>query len=156
MIEIGSEAPDFRLDSDDDDSVSLRDFRGMWVVLYFYPKDNTSGCTTEAREFSEHVPDFEAMKVLVLGISPDTAASHKKFREKQKLSVKLLSDPERKVLKAYGAWGLKKSYGKEYEGVVRSTVVIDPEGIVRKVWPKVKAAGHAKEVLDILKGLSNV
>lgn len=155
MIEIGREAPGFGLETDDDKTLSIKDLKGMWVVLYFYPKDNTSGCTTEALEFSEHSRDFAAMRALVLGISPDSVASHKKFKEKHKLSVVLLSDPEHEVLKAYGAWGPKKLYGKEYEGVTRSSVLIDPDGIVRMVWSKAKSSGHAKEVLAALAGLSN-
>lgn len=151
MLEPNTSAPDFRLATDDDRILCLKDLAGHWAVLYFYPKDNTAGCTTEALEFSERMPEFEALKVAVVGISPDSVASHKKFKEKKGLSVKLLSDPDRTVLQAYGAWGTKKMYGKETTGVIRSSVLIDAKGIVRKVWPKVKSAGHAGEVLETVR-----
>ena len=155
MVEIGKNAPDFCLPADNDDTVCIKDFKGMWVALYFYPKDNTSGCTTEALEFSERAADFSAMKAIVLGVSPDSVASHKKFKEKNNLSVKLLSDPAHKVLEAYGAWGIKKMYGKESAGVIRSSVLIDPGGIVRMVWPKAKSSGHAQEVFEAIKKFSH-
>lgn len=153
MIEIGKKAPVFCLAADDGETVCLKDLEGRWVVLYFYPKDNTSGCTTEALEFSERAADFSAMNASVMGMSRDSAASHKKFKEKHNLSVKLLSNPEHDVLEAYGAWGTKKMYGKESAGIIRSSVLIDPEGIVRKAWPKAKSSGHAQEVLETVRAV---
>ncbi len=151
MLEVGSKAPDFCLSSAEGDEFCLKDQRGKWVVLYFYPKDNTSGCTTEALEFSELMPLYEAAGVAVYGISPDSLESHRKFISKHGLRVALLSDPDRKVLKLYGAWGKKKMYGKEVEGVIRSTVVIDPKGMVQLRWPSAKSKGHAALVFEGLK-----
>jgi peroxiredoxin Q/BCP len=154
MIEVSREAPDFCLEADSGDSVCIKDLMGKWVVLYFYPKDNTSGCTTEALEFSERIAAFSEMNAVVLGVSPDSAVSHKKFKTKHNLSVKLLSDPSREVLEKYGAWGTKKMYGKVSEGVIRSSVLIGPDGIVRKLWPKAKSSGHAQDVLDALAAMA--
>lgn len=118
------------------------------TVLYFYPKDNTAGCTTEAKEFSQLIPEFTRLDVLVFGISPDSAVSHQKFTEKQELSVNLLSDPEKTVINAFGVWIQKKMYGREYMGVLRSTFLIDPSGKILAAWNKVKVKGHASEVLQ--------
>ncbi|MGD9505436.1 MAG: peroxiredoxin [Syntrophobacteraceae bacterium] len=152
MLE-GSGAPDFRLPSADGSELGGADLRGKWCVLYFYPKDNTSGCTAEALEFTALKGEFEALGARVVGVSPDSTASHTKFIAKHNLGVTLLSDPEHGVLKAFDAWGKKKTYGKEYEGVIRSTALIDPEGVVRRVWPKAKSKGHAAEVLEALKSM---
>ncbi len=149
----GDMAPDFCLPSDSGDEVCLRDFRGKWVVLYFYPKDNTSGCTREAVDFTSRLNDFLSLNAVVIGVSPDPVSSHRKFREKHGLKVMLLSDVDRKVLEMYGALGLKKRFGKEYLGVIRSTFLIDPEGRVRKVWRNVRVNGHVDEVLETLKSL---
>ncbi len=148
MLKAGDRAPDFCLPSPDGGDVCLRDLLGSWVVLYFYPKDGTSGCTTEALEFSELMPRFQAAGVKVYGISPDSVESHRKFIRKHGLKVPLLSDPDHKILDLYGAWGKKKMYGKEFEGVVRSTVAIDPQGVVQLVWPAAKSKGHAVAVLE--------
>jgi peroxiredoxin Q/BCP len=153
MIEAGRRAPDFCLSSSDKEQVCLRELLGQWVVLYFYPKDNTSGLKKGALEFSELTPQFQSSGAVVYGISPDSPESHKKFIEKHYLKVPLLSDPAREVLKAYGAWGKKQMYGKEHEGVIRSTVAIDPEGVVRLTWPGVQSKGHAAQVLHSLKEL---
>ncbi|HJJ30072.1 MAG TPA: peroxiredoxin [Methanocorpusculum sp.] len=118
------------------------------TVLYFYPKDNTAGCTTEAKEFTQLIPEFARLEVQVFGISPDSATSHQKFAEKQELSVNLLSDPEKTVIDAFGVWVQKKMYGREYMGVLRSTFLIDPAGKILAVWNKVKVKGHASEVLQ--------
>ncbi len=150
---VGEPAPDFCLPNQDEETVCLRDLRGKWVVLYFYPKDNTSGCTREAVDFTQHLEAFEARGAVVLGVSPDSVKSHRNFRSKHDLRVTLLSDPEHKVLEAYGAWQLKRMYGREYWGVVRSTYLIDPEGKIAWVWPKVKVAGHVEEVLNKLREL---
>jgi len=146
----GTPAPDFALANDRGTTTSLKDLRGKWVVLYMYPKDNTSGCTLEAQEFSQLLPRFAERNCLVFGISPDSVSSHCRFIEKQGLSVSLLSDPDSTVLTAYGAWQTKSMYGRQYMGVVRSTVLVDPDGKVAFHWPNVKARGHAQAVLDKL------
>lgn len=148
MLEKGKKAPAFTLLDSNENKVKLSDFTGKKVVLYFYPKDNTSGCTKEAIEFTELLKKFEDKNTVILGVSPDSAASHKKFIEKHDLKVTLLSDPEKKVLEKYGAWQLKKMYGREYMGVVRSTYVIDEKGKIAEVFNKVRAAGHAQKVMD--------
>ena len=152
-IDIGRVAPSFTLLDQDETEVSLADFRGSWVVLYFYPRDDTPGCTTEACEFTEGIEAFRGLDAVVLGCSPDTPAKHRKFIEKYDLRVRLLSDPERDVMGAYGAWGEKKMYGKTVTGVIRSTVLIDPNGKVAHHWPNVKAKGHAEKVREKLEEL---
>ncbi len=154
-VKEGEKAPDFCLPDQNDKEVCLKDYRGKWVVLYFYPKDNTSGCTKEAIGFTEMKKEFEKMGAIILGVSPDSTKSHRNFIEKKDLKITLLSDPEHKVLEAYGAWQLKKMYGREYYGVVRSTFLISPEGKIAFVWPKVKVAGHVENVLEKLKELSS-
>jgi len=153
VIEVGQKAPEFCLPNPDETEICLKDLRGKWVVLYFYPKDNTPGCTTEALDFTAHLEEFEKLGAVVLGVSPDSCESHKKFIEKKGLKVTLLCDPNKDVLKKYGAWGIKKMYGKEYEGVIRTTYLIDPEGKVAAVWPKVRVKGHVEKVLEKLKEL---
>ena len=150
MLNPGNKAPDFTLPDQNDSPVSLGDFRGKWVVLYFYPRDNTPGCAAEACDFTDSLADFSGLKAAVLGVSPDSTKSHRSFIEKQNLEITLLSDPEHKVLKAYGAWQKKKMYGKEYWGVIRSTFLIDPEGKTAHVWPKVSVKGHVAEVKEKL------
>ncbi|WP_200762716.1 thioredoxin-dependent thiol peroxidase [Nitrosophilus alvini] len=153
MLKIADLAPDFCLPNQDDVEICLHDLKGKWVVLYFYPKDNTPGCTTEACDFTERMPEFEEQDAVILGVSPDTTQKHRNFIEKKGLKITLLSDTEKEVLKKYGAWGLKKMYGKEFEGVIRSTFLIDPEGKIAYIWPKVKVKGHAEEVKEKLKEL---
>ncbi len=153
MPEIGDVAPEFCLPDQDGKEVCLKDFRGKWVVLYFYPKDNTSGCTREAIDFTENLKDFEALDAVVLGVSKDSVKSHKNFREKHNLKITLLSDPEHRVIEAYGAWKLKKRYGREYFGTERSTFIIDPDGKIRYIWRNVKVKGHVEEVKNKLKEL---
>jgi enoyl-CoA hydratase len=128
MIEVGKKAPAFTLPDETGEKVSLKDLQGDWVVLYFYPRDDTPGCTTEACEFTANLRSFEKLGARVLGVSPDSPQSHARFIEKHQLGIRLLSDADHAVMEKYGAWGLKKNYGKEYEGVIRSTVLIDPEG----------------------------
>lgn len=155
MIEVGKKAPAFALKNQDDETVRLSQYAGQWVVLYFYPKDDTPGCTKEACEFSVLLPRFGKLDAVVLGCSPDAPARHRAFIEKHKLRVTLLSDPERKVMEKYGAWGEKKLYGKTTIGVIRSTVLIDDRGRVAHHWRAVRAAGHAENVrkrLDALRG----
>ncbi len=155
QVEEGLEAPDFCLPSDDGNTYCLRDFRGKWVVLYFYPRDNTSGCTREALDFTSRLNDFQQLNAVVIGVSPDSIESHKKFRFKHGLKVILLSDTSHEVLEKYGVWGKKKRYGKEFFGVIRSTFLIDPDGRIRKLWRNVRVAGHVEEVLQALKSLQS-
>ncbi|NKN36500.1 peroxiredoxin [Agrobacterium sp. a22-2] len=143
----GSPAPDFTLPRNGGDSLTLSSLRGKPVVLYFYPKDDTSGCTTEAIAFSSLSADFEAAGATVIGISPDSVKSHDKFIAKHGLSLALAADEDKSVLEAYGVWKEKSMYGRTYMGVERSTFLIDPEGKIAAIWPKVKVAGHAEAVL---------
>lgn len=149
----GQKAPDFSATDQDGHQVSLADFFGQWVVLYFYPKDDTPGCTTEAKDFTELYPGFSKLGAKILGVSVDSQKSHCKFTNKHNLSITLLSDPEHQVAEAYGAWRLKKFMGKEYMGVERSTFVIAPEQTIAYIWAKVKAKGHAAAVLTQLEEL---
>ncbi|MBC7102879.1 MAG: peroxiredoxin [Parvibaculum sp.] len=151
LPEPGGKAPAFSLPADDGSTVSLRSLAGKKAVLYFYPKDDTPGCTTEAIAFSALRKKFEAAGTAVLGVSKDTVGKHCKFRDKHKLTVRLLSDEEGKMLEAYGVWAEKSLYGRKFMGINRTTVLIDEKGVVRKVWPKVKVAGHAEEVLAAAK-----
>jgi peroxiredoxin Q/BCP len=148
----GGKAPDFTADTDRGETVGLNDFAGKHVVLYFYPKDDTPGCTTEACNFRDNMGLLESAGAVVLGISLDSVASHQKFRDKFELPFTLLSDPEHVVADAYGVYGQKTFMGREYMGVDRATFVIGPDGTLEKIWPKVKPDGHALEVLDWLKG----
>ena len=151
MVEMGDAAPQFCLPGIDGQEACLDDFRGKWLVLYFYPKDNTSGCTREAVDFTQALPILKSLGAEVLGISRDSPASHKKFTEKHSLEIKLASDTDHKVTEAYGAWALKKMYGKESYGVVRSTFLIDPQGKVAHAWKKVSVKGHAEAVAEKLR-----
>lgn len=152
ILAAGDIAPEFSLENSDGVSISLRDFRGKNVVLYFYPKDNTPGCTTEACEFSANYDEFIANDTVIVGVSPDSVKSHSGFIIKQNLKHILLSDINKDVAKAYGVWQVRKNYGKEYLGIVRTTFVIDKEGKIVKVYKSVKAAGHAAKVLaDLVK-----
>ncbi|NPA80432.1 MAG: peroxiredoxin [Thermotogae bacterium] len=153
MPNVGDLAPDFTLKDESGRDVSLSALKGRWVVLYFYPKDDTPGCTTEAKGFTALADEFARLGAAVVGVSPDPPQRHAKFKRKHGLKVVLLSDPEARVLRAYGAWGKRRVRGKEREGVIRSTYLIDPEGRVAHVWPKVRPKGHAEEVLEVLKAL---
>jgi thioredoxin-dependent peroxiredoxin len=152
MLEEGTTAPDFTLPADGGGEVTLSDYRGKKVVLYFYPKDDTAGCTAEACSFRDDYSEFVAAGAAVLGVSPDSIKSHDRFKTKYQLPFALLSDPDHEVAETYGAWGEKKMYGKTYEGILRSTYVIDEEGKIIKVFPKVKPKEHSQEVLAVLKG----
>ena len=147
----GQPAPDFTAETDQGETVSLKDFAGKHVVLYFYPKDDTPGCTTEACSFRDNMSRLQAEGAVVLGISLDSVRSHQKFRDKFQLPFTLLSDPEHKVADAYGVYGQKTFVGREYMGVDRATFLIAPDGKLEKVWPKVKPDGHAEEVLAALR-----
>ena len=152
MLEVGMKAPDFTLLDKRGNSVSLSDFLGKKVVLYFYPKDSTPGCTRQACAFAQNHSNFEDKNVVVIGISKDSVASHLKFAEKYELPFVLLSDPELQAIQAYGVWQEKKLYGKVSMGVVRSTYLIDEQGVIEKVMPKVKPDTNAAEILAYLKG----
>ena len=143
----GIPAPDFTLPTDAGDTLTLSSLRGQWVVLFAYPKDDTSGCTVEACEFRDALPQFDASKAVILGISPDSVKSHVKFKAKFELPYTLLADEEKTVLQAYDVWKEKSMYGKTYMGVERTTFLIDPAGQIAKVFTKVKPAGHAAEVM---------
>lgn len=150
MLEVGTKAPEFMLPDKDGNNVSLSDFRGKKVVLYFYPKDNTPGCTRQACAFAGAYSQFEAIGAVVIGVSRDSQASHQRFAEKNSLPFILLSDPERQAIEAYGVWQEKKNYGKVSMGVVRSTYIIDENGVIEKVMPKVKPDTNAAEILEYL------
>lgn len=149
-LQIGDKAPEFELLNQDGIAVSLKDFLGKKVVIYFYPKDDTPGCTTEACDFSKLYNAFVEKNAVIVGISPDNSASHEKFTKKFDLVHMLLSDTNKEVAKAYGVWGLKKNYGKEYEGIIRSTFVVDEEGKISQIYSKVNVKEHALKVLESL------
>lgn len=151
MLEKGMKAPAFTLPDKDGNLVSLGDFAGKRVVLYFYPRDNTPGCTRQACAFGEAYEEFKSVNAVVIGVSKDSAASHQKFAEKHGLPFLLLSDPELTAIQAYGVWQEKKNYGKVSMGVVRSTFVIDEQGVIEKVMPKVKPDTNAAEILEYLR-----
>jgi peroxiredoxin Q/BCP len=151
---VGDQAPDVTLWDQDGKEFRLSDLRGQPVVLYFYPKDMTSGCTTEACQFQEQLPKFEGVDARVIGVSPDDAASHQKFRAKHGLRFTLAFDPSNEALEAFGVWQEKNMYGRKYMGVVRSTFLIGPDGTIAGAWRKVKPEGHAAEVLAAARGLA--
>ncbi|KRS14526.1 alkyl hydroperoxide reductase [Roseovarius atlanticus] len=153
MLETGQPAPDFALPRDGGDLVTLSDQRPAPVVLYFYPKDDTPGCTKEAIAFTGLVKEFDAVGAKIFGISKDTVAKHDKFRDKHELGIPLLSDADTHVCEEYGVWKEKKMYGKTFMGIERTTVLIDQDGMIARIWPKVKVDGHAEEVLEAVRAL---
>lgn len=153
LPEEGKKAPAFSLPADDGSTVTLKSLAGKKAVLYFYPKDDTPGCTTEGIAFSALKKKFDAAGTVVLGVSKDSIEKHCKFRDKHSLTVRLLSDEDGKMLEAYGVWGEKSLYGRKFMGITRTTLLIDAKGVVRKVWPKVKVNGHAEDVLAAAKEL---
>ena len=153
MIAIGKKAPEFCLPNQDDVEICSRDLFGKWVVLYFYPRDNTPGCTTEACEFTEAAPDFSNLDAIILGVSADSTKKHRNFIEKKDLGITLLSDESTEMMQEYGVWQLKKNYGKEYMGIVRTTLIIDPDGVVQALWEKVRVKGHVEAVKEKLEEL---
>jgi peroxiredoxin Q/BCP len=150
----GVPAPNFKLEDEHGEPHELKEYLGKPVVLYFYPKDDTPGCTTEACNFRDNYSDYQKAGVVVLGVSPDTVKSHTKFKDKYNLPFTLLADPDHKVCEIYGVWGLKKKYGREYMGVLRTTFLINPDGMVAKVFEQVKPAEHSKEVLEAVSQLA--
>jgi len=150
-MNLGEEAPDFCLPDYRGEKHCLKDFHGKWIVLYFYPKDSTSGCTREAKEFSEKKEEFENLGAVIIGISKDPPKSHARFIEKHNLKILLLSDENHGVIEKYGVWGKKKNYGREYFGTIRSTFLISPEGKIVHIWRNVRVKGHVDNVLKKLK-----
>ncbi|NIV31394.1 MAG: thioredoxin-dependent thiol peroxidase [Anaerolineae bacterium] len=151
MLPESTTAPDFTLEASGGGTTSLSDYLGQTVVLYFYPKDDTPGCTTEACNFRDDYSEIIAAGAVVLGVSPDSVKSHDKFRHKYELPFALLSDPDHQVAEMYGTWGKKKMFGRTYMGIIRSTYIIDERGIIVKVFPKVRPKAHSEEVLAVLK-----
>ena len=146
-----NKAKPFTLQNQNDETVSLDDYKGKYVVLYFYPKDNTPGCTVEAKDFSCLKEEFAQLNCAIIGVSKDSIAKHQNFIAKQELTIDLLSDPENEIIESYGAWQLKKNYGKEYMGIVRSTYLIAPDGNILQEWTKVRVKGHVAAVLKAVK-----
>ena len=153
MLNVGDRVPDFCLPNQDEEEICLRDLKGRWIVLYFYPKDNTPGCTTEACDFTAALPDFEGLNTIILGVSPDSPKKHRNFIEKKDLKITLLADEEKEVCQLFGVWQLKKNYGREYMGVVRSTFIVDPDGKIAAKWEKVRIKGHVEAVKEKLQAL---
>ncbi|MCK4738142.1 MAG: thioredoxin-dependent thiol peroxidase [Sulfurimonas sp.] len=153
MIKIDEKAPQFCLPNQDDVEICLRDLKGRWIVLYFYPKDNTPGCTTEACEFTDAQPDFNDLDAIILGVSADPTKKHRSFIEKKELGITLLSDESTDMMQEYGVWQLKKNYGKEYMGIVRTTLIINPQGVIKALWEKVRVKDHVSNVQKTLQEL---
>ncbi|WP_035799536.1 thioredoxin-dependent thiol peroxidase [Crocosphaera chwakensis] len=153
LLEIGQNTPSFALNNQKGERIKLEDILGKWLVLYFYPKDNTPGCTTEAQDFTTLNPEFEKIGAKIIGISPDSEKSHYKFIDKYNLSIELLCDPDHKVAEAYGVWGLKKFMGKDYMGIIRSTFIINQQGNIAYIWRNIRVKNHAEKVLNKLQEL---
>ena len=153
MLETGTNAPEFCLPNQDETEICLRDLSGKWIVLYFYPKDNTPGCTTEACDFTAAMPEFEELDAVILGVSPDSPKKHTNFIEKKELKITLLADEDKELCNTYDVWKLKKFMGKEYMGVVRTTYIISPDGKIAATWDKVRVKAHAEAVKTKLKEL---
>lgn len=156
MIHIDEKAPEFCLPNQDDIEICLRDLKGKWIVLYFYPKDSTPGCTTQACEFTEAAPDFSELDAIILGVSADSTKRHRNFIEKQDLGITLLSDEDTSMMQTYGVWQMKKNYGKEYMGIVRTTLIINPEGVVKALWENVRVKEHVAKVQAELERLQTL
>ncbi len=152
-LNIGDNAPDFCLKNQDEKDICLKDYKGKNIVLYFYPKDNTPGCSLEAMMFTKYKPDFEKNNTTVLGISKDSCQSHRKFIKKKNLNLTLISDEDKEIHKKYGVWRNKKFMGKEFMGTIRSTFLIDSDGKIRNIWDNVRVKGHVEDVLEKVKKL---
>ncbi len=153
MLDTGDKAPDFNLPTNGGGALSLKDLKGKKAVMYFYPKDMTPGCTTEAQDFRDHIKDFDKAGCVVVGVSKDSVKRHDNFVEKQQLPFKLLSDENGTLCEDFGVWVEKNMYGRKYMGILRATFVLDAKGVIRHVWPKVKVKGHVAEVLNAVKSL---
>ncbi len=153
MIKVEDKAPEFCLANQDDIEICMRDLKGKWIVLYFYPRDNTPGCTTEACEFTQEVSNFSDLDAIIIGVSADSTKKHRNFIEKHNLGITLLSDESTQMMQEYGVWQMKKNYGKEYMGIVRTTLMINPEGIVKAVFEKVRVKDHVSKVKETLEEL---
>ena len=156
MIQINTKAPEFCLPNQDDVEICLRDIKGKWIVLYFYPKDNTAGCSAEACDFSNAIIDCSDLDAIILGISADSTQKHRNFIEKKDLDITLLSDEETSMMQEYGVWQLKKNFGKEYMGIVRTTYIIDPSGVVKAVFEKVRVKEHVEKIKAKLQELQSI
>ena len=156
MLEIAQNIEDFCLPNQDEEEICFRDIKGRWAVIYFYPKDNTPGCTTEACDFTDALPDFNGLEAIILGVSPDSPKKHRNFIEKKDLKITLLADEDKSLCKSFGMWQLKKFMGREYMGVVRSTFLIAPDGTLAYKWEKVRVKGHVDEVKEKLKELQDL
>lgn len=154
-MDINTKAPEFCLPNQDETEICLRDLSGKWIILYFYPKDNTPGCITQACNFTDELANFESLNAVILGVSPDSPKKHTNFIAKKDLKITLLADEEKELCQAYGVWQLKKNYGREYMGVVRSTFIINPLGKIAAVWEKVRVKGHIEAVKEKLKQLQS-
>jgi len=156
MLEIDDSVPDFCIPNQDEEEICFRDIRGRWIVLYFYPKDNTPSCTTEACGFTTSLPDFDSLGSIVLGVSPDTPKRHRNFIKKYDLKITLLADEERDLANKFGVWQRKKSFGIEYMGIVRATFIINPEGKIAHSWKNVRVKGHIEAVKEKLTELKKI
>ena len=146
MLEVGNKAPEFCLPNQDDVEICSRDLKGKWIVLYFYPRDNTPGCTTEACEFTQAEPEFDNLDAIIIGVSADTTKKHRNFIEKHSLGITLLADVSTEMMQEFGVWKMKKNYGKEYMGIVRTTLIIDTKGMIAEVWNNVRVKEHVAKV----------
>jgi peroxiredoxin Q/BCP len=155
MSLLEKKAPEFCLPNQDDVEICLRDLIGKWIILYFYPRDNTPGCTTEACEFTQAQPDFNDLDAIIIGVSADSTKKHSNFIEKKELGITLLSDESTDMMQEYGVWQLKKNYGKEYMGIVRTTLIINPQGVIKEVFDKVRVKEHVLKVKERLEALQN-
>ncbi len=155
MLEIGDKIPDFCAINQDEEEICFRDIKGRWIVLYFYPKDNTKGCTLEAVDFTQNLDDFNSLEAVILGVSPDSPKRHRNFIEKQNLKITLLADENKELAKLFGVWRLKKNYGREYMGIVRSTFIIAPDGTLAYKWNNVRVKEHVQKVKEKLNELIN-
>lgn len=153
MLEIGQNAFEISLEDQHGKTINLSDFKGKWIILYFYPKDNTPGCTLEATDFSEAREELEKMNCVIIGLNADSCSSHQKFAQKHNLKIILLSDPDKTILNSYGIIAIKKNYGKESLGIIRTTIIIDPKGLIRYIWKNVKVKGHTEAVINKLRDL---
>jgi len=153
VLEVGDTVPDFCSINQDEEEICFRDIRGRWIVLYFYPKDNTKGCTLEAIDFTDSLDEFNSLDTTILGVSPDSPKRHRNFIEKQGLKITLLADEDKNLANLFGVWRLKRSYGREYMGIVRSTFIISPDGKIAHRWSSVRVKGHVEKVKERLSEL---